>query len=683
MKSFTIEEFWKPRLAGVAPIQTGNLVEGWSIQGKGLNTFTEAPLTHSTEEFGNDSDPLSSSVLLVSAPGAVGKSTLAKQIAFESGAVYIDLANAEPVGGYALTGGLVSSGIYEDWKNGATSVLIDGLDEARLKVTQEAFQAFLADVARLSQDRSIPTILFGRTQIVLDAWLMLMEESADDVAVLEIGYFSPEASVTFAEAILDEFSSNRPYATVQREALELVLSGLRQQTANDGDRFAGYAPVLVAVADRVYGEGNPRALISSLESGEHPVTLDTVVSAILQREQGKLKNLPLRDPGLAGRLYAPDEQLDRLVAKQYRVSPPILQGMSPEDQQTYSNALETWVDEHPFLDGVGGASSVVFEAKIVARALRNSEATEKAVTAQLLRGAAANPFLYTFYLGEEDGSVPKEVPEQHIGVIYASLRASLSLADTASLTILGSDEDEEVLLPAEVDIAFSRGGRGHSLNFLTGQLSPVRLGGYVNDINVVMPHSRIELGHGSELELVAPIYIECRELTIRAEKMTVESPPGKDDYTAVSLTASTPCETNLLTIPVTRNNTKLSAWWPGVMSYPWTNYAVEPLPAVDVRTDEALRRLRMFVIECRSHGYGELAKGKNKIENSRMTKGAGQAVLDHMVREGIFRPDGRMYTLNKQLLGSLFGITYSDFFSSNFNENIVGFVQEALTEADC
>jgi hypothetical protein len=41
-------------------------------------------------------------------------------------------------------------------------ILIDALDEARLRVTQEAFEAFLRDVDQLSR-RSMPTVLFGRT----------------------------------------------------------------------------------------------------------------------------------------------------------------------------------------------------------------------------------------------------------------------------------------------------------------------------------------------------------------------------------------------------------------------------------------------------------------------------------------------------------------------------------------
>jgi len=94
MKSYTIEEFWRRRLS-VKRVASAKLIQGWSYEEKGLDTFKEAPLTHSIE-FGEDSDPNHSSIVLVSAPGAVGKSTLARQIAFATGAVYLDLAKGRP-----------------------------------------------------------------------------------------------------------------------------------------------------------------------------------------------------------------------------------------------------------------------------------------------------------------------------------------------------------------------------------------------------------------------------------------------------------------------------------------------------------------------------------------------------------------------------------------------------------
>ncbi len=73
MPNYTIDNFWKPLLS-VQKVTSPKLLKGWSFHDNGHETFKEAPLTKS-EEFGNDGDPANSPVLLVSAAGAVGKST--------------------------------------------------------------------------------------------------------------------------------------------------------------------------------------------------------------------------------------------------------------------------------------------------------------------------------------------------------------------------------------------------------------------------------------------------------------------------------------------------------------------------------------------------------------------------------------------------------------------------------
>ena len=159
MTAFTIEEFWTQRLSTshAEPIAQ---TKGWKLINDSVATFKEAPLDLS-DEFTFEFSPLTSPLILVSAPGAVGKTTLAKQIAYRTGAIYIDLAQSEPVGGHTLSGGLVRAGVYERWQAEATTVLVDGLDEARLRVTQEAFEAFLGDVLELSAKRTLPTVFWA------------------------------------------------------------------------------------------------------------------------------------------------------------------------------------------------------------------------------------------------------------------------------------------------------------------------------------------------------------------------------------------------------------------------------------------------------------------------------------------------------------------------------------------
>src|SRR5262249_377620 len=156
-----------------------------------------------------------------------------------------------------------------------------------------------------------------------------------------------------------------------------------------------------------------------------PVTLQTVVDAILERERTKLENLQFDDTKLTATLYTATEQLDRLVARVYQLPPPSTPKMSAKDAQTYSTAIAVWVHDHPFLDGTHGPSSAVFDAVIAARALKQAGASTVAVQRELARGIAANPFLSEFYVGTDQGSSSTFLPPEHVGIIYSSLRARL------------------------------------------------------------------------------------------------------------------------------------------------------------------------------------------------------------------------------------------------------------------
>ena len=680
MPTYTIENFWSTRLERASTVDSARLIQGWSFQYRGLDTFQEAPLTLSSE-VGAQDDPGHSSLLLVSAPGAVGKTTLAKQIAFSTGSVYIDLAAAAPVGANTLIGGIANSGLYQEWIDGSVAVLIDGLDEARLKVTQEAFDAFLADVAAQSADRDMPTVLFGRTGAIIHAWIVLTEDAAN-VPILEIGYYGVGEAIEFSEAVLRASKSDDRFRIVEREAVVLLLQQLREQTENEGSRFAGYAPVLQAVAKQVELENDSQALISRINRGEQSVTIQSIASALLDREHTKLRGLQLEDIRLVDRLYSPTEQLERLAAYVYNGAPPMLPDMTADDERTYTTALDTWVPEHPFLDGGRGFSSAVFGAMIIAKALMTEGIAASALQKELTSGAAANPFLFGFYTTDADGNF---IHAEHIGAIYASLRATLSLGESASLTITGPEElEDEIDLNVDVDFILTKQGQGTiELPFATDSDKTIKLGTHVEDVDIYTPIGDVEIGPGTESVLVSPINIQCRQLSIASNRVIIEAPVSPNDLTnhvyleAVRLdNSSTPSS-----VQVRRSNVSVHAHWPGVRNYPWTRYASTPPPIQDPRVEEALRRLRHFVIAFRSHGRGRLARSARKIQSTRMTKGTGRFVLDVLTKSHIVSLEHPHFFLDPDRLADATGMNYAQFVAHNFEQKAIDFLQAALEDS--
>lgn len=355
----------------------------------------------------------------------------------------------------------------------------------------------------------------------------------------------------------------------------------------------------------------------------------------MDREQTKLRGLQLQDTTLIDRLYSPEEQLGRLAAHVYSGVAPELPSMSAEDERVYTKALETWVPEHPSSDGGRGFSSAVFGAMVTAKALMRPETAETALQQELASGAAANPFLFDFYTTGGDAYIRPD----HIGVVYASLRANLSLGESASLSIYGPEDiEDEDDLKAEVEFVLVRQEAGiQELPFETDSEGTIRLGTYVEDVDIFMPLAKVEIGPGTESVLVSPLNIQCKELAIGTNRVIIEGPalPGDQMNTVYLETTSLDSMSSPTSVHVRRNNVKVDASWPGVRNYPWTRYASAPPPTKDPRVDEALRRLRQFVIAFRSHGRGRLARSARKIESTRMIKGSGELVRRLLIQAGI------------------------------------------------
>lgn len=677
---YSFQGYWRqllPQRGGLASI---SLVSGWSFVTEGLPTFKEAPLRKS-EELGSPEDQSPASIVLVSAPGAVGKTTLARQLAFETGALYIDLAMADPVGANSLSGGLIRSDLYQQWQEGLLAILIDGIDEARLKVTEQAFRSFLDDVTQLSSDRTVPTIIFGRTGSVQDAWLVF-EDLGTSPQVLEIGYYDAETSVDFAEAHLRALRPDSPHQEVEREALTLIIEHLRNQTDTEGDRFAGYAPVLQAIVERVHSENNTQQLIEQVKDGVQTVTLQSVLNAILHREHNKLD--PIRsqfiDPDVADGLYLPDEQVDRLVAHVYGLPGPNMPNLASKDAEKYQQMLATWVPEHPFLIGAGTGRSVVFDAFLYAHALRSSIGSPLRQGKTLERQAPANPFLSDFYLKPEE----QQIVSTHIGVVYASVRAGLSIGDKASLE-LEEEESDDVEVKFEdprylVEISVLRKGKDIpdiKLSSLTH--GSIHLGSHIEDVTVIAPSASVIVGPDPEALFVAPVYLECDELSISAKTIIVEGHSSGEEET-VYLLANKSVESQSASAPIVRGNVTLGVTWPGAKSFPWTSYVVEMQEVHEDDLVEALRKFGRFVIEFRSHGNRGLARYAGKIDSSRMTKGNGQEILKIMMEAEILSRSGNYYFLNPKRLGELTGASYVDWAQQRYGSKAIDFVERALKE---
>lgn len=671
--SYFIDDFWIPRLGSVVRPTPGPTLAGWSLEAGPNPSFVEAEL-----RLRAGYEDLNSPLWFVAAPGAVGKSTLAREISARTGAIYLDLAGADTVAGNYLTGGLVKNRIHELWEDGRTTVLIDALDEARLRVTQSSFEDFLADLETSTRSRSLPAVLFGRVGIVEEAWLVLAE-SGLTCPILDIDFFDPERGRKFVMAALKRLASkpgaqdlgNRlaSHESVYRGVISDFLTGLEQAAAADGARFAGYAPVLEAVATMLAGVANPSNLGDAVRDAMQGEVLLKLTDQILEREAAKLRT-QLRDlipADMTGRLYSPEEQLSRLASAVLEsAAPPPRVALQPQYAASYDAAVSGLLPQHPFLDGTGRhASGIVFAAVINAHGLFSQEPeTVRAAERRSGNGPnTPNPFLIEFYqrnASQKWGPNPV-IPPEHVVLLYESIRARAAAQAIVRLAVEGDDEDDD----AEVEIQIGRSGvelADHRILFRTSQAGQLRFGRRVDGVSVVAPQLDIVIGSGNPVEMVAPVYIEVARLFFNCSELVVLG--GERNQTAgdsaVVVEAKELVESKLVGTPVIRDGAKFRVSWPGVSSYPWVHFAGEGT-SDSADLDEALRNFRRLVLAFQSRSKGRLARFKDKIDHRRMTKGElGVKIRHRLIHDGILSLEGEWYFLDPEALGRIAGTYYQE-----------------------
>ena len=682
---FRIESFWKPRFSTVQKPTNEMKLKGWALIHETNPRFVEPDLI-----LRSGFENIESPVWLIAAPGAVGKSTFARQLAASTGSVFLDLAIATSVAGNYLSGGLAKNGLSGAWSSNQTAVLIDALDEARLRVTPGSFEDFLADVSANAVGRSVPVVLFGRTGIIEDAWATLTD-SGLDCPIFDVQFFNEAQSLEFVIQSLEGASASaqrKGFAgrfTSHRanyiDAAERFLDELRAAATLDGDRFAGYAPVLQAVASVLAEETNPSKLDSVILLAKQTTVLRELSEQILIRESGKIHDA-LKDDIDAQtltQLYSPKEQKDRLAARILGYEPPAIPiTLSPAQTTAYEAAVTSFFDVHPFLDGTGKEpSGAVFSAAITANALRVPQYEPKARIFANGGTHTPNPFLINFLL-EAKVAEPKEVTfisPEHVALLYESLRAAAKSGDIIRLQI-EAGEDEE----ADGELSVSNEDRSLEYYFVTSQAGTVSFARSVSGISIQAPLMDVTIGIGESFDLIAPVFLNISKLTVNASELIVgkEHPLRGDDF-AVVLEASTLENVKLQSTPTVRAGVEFLVSWPGSVEYPWSKFSSSDSNSDGSELANGLRRLRRLVLAFRSHSKGRLARIQAKIEHARMTKGEfGDRLREALLTDHVLSLEGKMYYLDAKALGSVVGTSFLDVKMKRYSKQTLSYIQKLL-----
>lgn len=651
---------------------------------------------------------LRAKLALVAAPGAVGKSALARHLAKKYNCLLVDLASSGPIGEHFIVGGLYKAfggDIVSEVENGRVGLVFDALDEARLRVSHEAFLAFLSDIADIAQKPlAKPIVIFGRTSSIEIAWLEITAMNVEcDIA--EIDFFNRREAEDFVDqyAMLgEEAQAITEHRDAYQDRRDEILERLRRETekAEGSVRFAGYAPVLMAIA-KILGDTSNFALPILEADINARRFIEKIPQAILVREQTKmaqaLEEFTARFHADVEGLYSPQEQRLRLLAKlvpEVKVDSHMLPSFqSDEAQSFYDEKVEEFIEQHPFLDGAGkSVGNAVFEADLwVSAILDNLGGSRDAVVGRIQDAKRkANPFLMAM---AEDRIVTAAKSHeifhaQCVGALYDSFRAREGAGEMVILSgraVVHRDNPNlrgtEIRMELYGDAVKPR----HRFSVVVDQVEHLCFPRGLGTSFLHVPNS-VEIGDGDMVQLVAPSLIDVERIIFNGSMLSISRGAirrnlSDDEGTfdsAVILAARSADDVKTSRPPRLAQRVELILNWPNGNRYPWQKHYVG-FTGVPADVDEARLALRRLVLSFRSHSKGALARYEGKIEHFRMTRGdVGEELRSALLKDGVLSYRDSFYFLNPDKLGSVVGMSFHDFKFMKFSNKCDEYLRKCL-----
>jgi hypothetical protein len=635
-------------------------------------------------------------ILLIEAVGASGKTAAARTLAYDTGLPIFDLAAHMPVAASTLTGELTKAfdvtnigAVLGGIRTGAFGVIIDGIDEARSKTTEQAFEAFLNDIVGLTQGATAPgVIILGRGQVLFSTWCHLVDAGAD-VGLVEIDPFDEAQAKAYIDKKVKNVSEGqRPNYIKARDSV-LSRLGAAFRANDDGKKdaflsFIGYPPVLEAVATLLQEETNYFKIEKQLTAnGDGSMEVNLLIRIcdyllVREKEQKAYPNFikGLLDSAddkyaeeLKALLYSGPEQCARVLAR--ALGKPLGKQLIERDSglnDRYEQQVETWNAEHPFLHD-GKLRNVVFEAVAIANCV-TSDVEEYLALA--LEYTSKHTVSYHLLYVLEILAAGRQIDQRCFNMLMQACGEFLGTKSTIQIDVQGTSWEEvdpgkeqgNDASDLEMTIEFPESEQERTFRFdgVSKPSSSLVFGPMLINTNITLPGNVVLKGRPG-LETVGVCSISAREIEIQGTDLVVRAlAPIKDQNTSgepgLALTAAVikgHVDQELLNGATMQLECAKSE-----VGYPLQKYVtLIRLPDYDDDMRFKYLRARRILMEFRSHSKGVLARYRAKIEHQRVVKNDyGRRVLAALVKEGVLRTDTKFYYVDSTKQAKIIGLDY-------------------------
>ena len=303
--------------------------------------------------------------VLFSAPGAAGKSSLAKYVSYHFGALYWDLSKIK-IGENSFAGSILNavgadkySDFIKDLNDGNVMLVIDAFDEAEIISGRKMLNGFISDINKnLRMHKNAPVILLARTETA-QYIASFCAENKISINHYEIGFFIEEKAKEFIKKRIER--SKNITAAIE-ECISSYYNLVKRNISNEeATSFLGYAPVLEAISAHIASSTNVAQLLKSIENQTDCASIIIkIMDELLIREQAKVvyafmekccaEHPEFNDWGI---VYSREEQLIRVINyilfNDEKYSNYIISDLPDQLVDDYQNVLQAFLSQHPFV----------------------------------------------------------------------------------------------------------------------------------------------------------------------------------------------------------------------------------------------------------------------------------------------------------------------------------------------
>ncbi len=685
------------------------------------SSFYEEPLL-SYIESGINCKFEEASIILISAPGATGKSEMTKNLSHKLNIPVFDLGRHDAVGANSFIGMLYKTvepicmaNILTELSNGKFTIIIDALDEGLTKAGPAPFDAFLKDIADIAKNSTgLPFILFGRTS-VLEYATLYFDDNGVKTALLQIEPFT----INMAESFINKYIKNKKndfdyfdksYRIVRDEILKRIkgfFNGENEIKSKTYERFIGYAPVLQSIAELLYKKDEVKGKINYIElqnqlikDNEQSIKLiNKIIENILNREHVKLLGDDKKDGLLGNDLFARrdkefvnevkahaygiDEQCIRLLYKcfgdnSFRAN--ITQ--DKEFNKEYNNKVLEWFKEHPFRNNdTNKIINTVFEGYMLVRLMKNAFYNDSIVSYMRTIGYGSY-MLYSLFTNNKEYTI---IDYRFVPFLIESFQSLDRGTSRGKIEITSVDENNDNN-NTTLEIDFTRDNDENSnerrfdeytIRTIVPEDKTFIMPQVISNVLVDAEKLNVEM-ESMTTEMAAPVRIFAKTIEIHSKDIQFLS-IGKE-YNTIELECDcftaksnyggkqTNYEFGDIDISIKSNNT---------IFFPFVKYRQGSFCENSNENDinYKYQKMRRIILHFHSHKGGELAKFKTKIDNRIGSTSIGKKVLEALKKHGIIETSGAWYLINKNKLDE-FGIDFNKIRSTEINDKLRDFLNK-------